>query len=86
MLPVQVSWPTGFRKRITCPTITAQWGMGVPGLRADFASRPYGAFWADMVYASRRTNTSAFTLWVFSAQDQGESTFVIDARRSRFGT
>ena len=46
---------------------------------------PYGAFWADMVYSSRRTNTSAFTLWVFSAEDQGESTFVIDARRSRFG-
>ena len=38
-----------------------------------------------MVYASQRTNTGPFTLWVFSEEEQGESAFVIDARRSRFG-
>ncbi len=51
----------------------------------DFRVVPYGAFWADMVYGSRRTNTGAYTLWVFSREDQGEGSFVVDARRSRFG-
>lgn len=46
---------------------------------------PYGAFWADMIYATERTNPGPFTLFVHSQQSQGEDAFTIDARRSRFG-
>lgn len=46
---------------------------------------PYGAFWADIVYATQRTNAGPFTLWVFSEEEQGEPAFAVDARRSRFG-
>ncbi len=46
---------------------------------------PYGAFWSDVVYATERTNTGPFTLWVFSEEEQGEPAFAADARRSRFG-
>ncbi len=47
--------------------------------------RPYGAFWADMIYATHRTEPGAFTLFVFSPEQQGESVFAIDARRTRLG-
>jgi len=53
--------------------------------KGKFSIMPYGAFWADMVYATQRTNPGAFTFFVFSEQTQGESAFTIDARRSRFG-
>lgn len=46
---------------------------------------PYGAIWADAVYATQRTNPGAFTLWVLSSERQGEDAFSLDARRSRFG-
>jgi hypothetical protein len=46
---------------------------------------PYGAFWADMVYASERTNPGEYTLFVFSRQQHGEDAFTIDARRTRLG-
>jgi hypothetical protein len=38
-----------------------------------------------MIYASDRTDTGPFTLYVFSRDDQGEATFTIDARRTRLG-
>ncbi len=47
---------------------------------------PFGAFWGDMIYQTERTNVGAYTLWVPSAEDQGEDAFYIDVRRSRFGT
>jgi hypothetical protein len=53
--------------------------------KGNFKITPYGAFWADMLYASERTNPGAFSLYVFSEELQGEDTFTIDARRSRFG-
>ncbi len=46
---------------------------------------PYGILWTDMIYASSRTYPSMFVLWIESEQTHGESSFVIDARRSRVG-
>ena len=46
---------------------------------------PYGAFWADMVYATERTNPGPFTFYVLSRDEGGEDALTIDARRSRFG-
>ena len=51
----------------------------------EFKVSPYGAFWADMIYATERTNPGAGTLYVFSPETHGEDAFTIDARRSRFG-
>lgn len=53
--------------------------------KAGFQIMPYGAFWADMVFATQRTAPGAFTLFVFSPEEQGEGAFVIDARRTRLG-
>lgn len=46
---------------------------------------PYGRLWADMIYSDSRTSPGDFILWIDSPDDQGEETFVIDARRSRIG-
>jgi hypothetical protein len=53
--------------------------------KGDFRIVPYGYFWADMIYATRRTNPDAFTVFVFSKEEEGEPEFNTDARRSRFG-
>jgi hypothetical protein len=53
--------------------------------KSGFSIVPYGAFWADMIYATERTNPGAFTFFVLSEERQGEDTLTIDARRSRFG-
>jgi hypothetical protein len=60
-------------------------GQHAPWLFGEFRVRPYGAFWADMVYATQRTFPGAYSLFVFSEDDQDEAGFAIDARRSRFG-
>ena len=52
---------------------------------SGFRITPYGAFWADMIYNSQRTFTSAYTLFVFPEETQGEPTFTIDVRRTRLG-
>ncbi|MGM0486578.1 MAG: hypothetical protein ACQESR_07425 [Planctomycetota bacterium] len=46
---------------------------------------PYGRLWADMIYSSSRATPGDYILWIDSPDDQGEETFVIDARRSRVG-
>ncbi len=46
---------------------------------------PYGAFWADMIYNTQRTFTSAYTLFAFSEDIENEATYTIDARRTRVG-
>jgi hypothetical protein len=51
----------------------------------EFSAKPYGILWSDMLLASSRTVPGPFVLWVASRQEQGESTFDIDARRSRIG-
>lgn len=53
--------------------------------KGDFKVVPYGAFWGDLIYATERTTPGAYTLWVNSAQTDGEDEFIVDARRSRFG-
>ena len=58
---------------------TAGWKQG------GFRIVPYGSFWADMIYATERTNPGAFTFFVPSEELQGEDAFTIDVRRSRFG-
>lgn len=57
-----------------------------PGIPlAQFRLVPYGALWGDVVYATERTNTGPFTLFVFSAEQQGEEMFQLDVRRTRLG-
>ncbi|MFO0915852.1 MAG: hypothetical protein U0795_23035 [Pirellulales bacterium] len=53
--------------------------------KGDFTLTPYGAFWSDMIYATKRINPGAYILWVYSEQEQGESMFTYDARRSQLG-
>jgi hypothetical protein len=53
--------------------------------KGDFRIVPYGVLWADMVYATSRTNPGSYTLYVFSADEHGENAFAIDARRTRLG-
>jgi hypothetical protein len=60
-------------------------GKEPPWLFGNLRVSPYGVFWADMVYATQRTNPGAFSLFVFSEEEQGEDAFTIDARRTRFG-
>ena len=53
--------------------------------KGPFTIKPYGWLWANMLYATHRTVPGEFTFWVASEEDQGESAFIIDARRTRFG-
>jgi hypothetical protein len=46
---------------------------------------PYGRLWGSVAYDTERTAPRRFTLWVNSRDDQGESAFVIDTRRTRLG-
>ena len=51
----------------------------------DFKVQPYGILWGDMIYSTSRAVPGPFVLWIASEEDQGESTFIVDARRSRVG-
>jgi hypothetical protein len=53
--------------------------------KGDFKIVPYGALWADMIYATERTYPGYYTLWVPSAQLEGEDAFEVDCRRTRLG-
>ena len=53
--------------------------------KGDFRIVPYGALWADMIYATERTTPGSYTIYVPSREVEGENAFIIDARRSRFG-
>jgi hypothetical protein len=53
--------------------------------KGGFRIVPYGAFWADMIYQTERTEPGAFTLFVLSPEQDGEDAFIIDARRTRLG-
>ena len=69
--------------------ITAGYAISLddePGIRTGkFRVVPYGSLWANMAYATQRTASNSFTLYVFSEEQQGEDAFHTDARRSRFG-
>ena len=53
--------------------------------KGDFTITPYGYLWAAMAYETERTNNGDYTFYVFSAQDQGEPTFHVDAKSTRIG-
>ncbi|MEO2049729.1 MAG: hypothetical protein ABGX16_24480 [Pirellulales bacterium] len=55
------------------------WSLG------GFQVTPYGAFWADMIYQTRRTTPGHFTLYVPSREVQGENASYVDMRRTRLG-
>jgi hypothetical protein len=53
--------------------------------KGDFSITPYGYLWAAMTYETERSNNGDFTYYVYSAQDQGEPTFHVDAKSTRIG-
>jgi hypothetical protein len=53
--------------------------------KGDFRIVPYGYLWADMFYETERVYPTGYTLWVLSAENNGEDAFVVDARRTRLG-
>lgn len=53
--------------------------------KGDFRIVPYGSLWGSAIYATERTYPGPYTLWVYSPDDHGEDTFVIDTRRTRMG-
>jgi hypothetical protein len=53
--------------------------------KGDFRIVPYGYLWANMVYATEKTNPGSYTLYVESASNRGESEFLVDGRNTRLG-
>ena len=53
--------------------------------KGEFKIVPYGFLWTSMVSETGRTNPGSYTVWVPSGDDQGESAFFLDARRTRLG-
>ncbi|MCC6125183.1 MAG: hypothetical protein IT426_09495 [Pirellulales bacterium] len=53
--------------------------------KGDFTITPYGFLWGNIVYETERSNTGDYTLWVFSAQREGEPTFHVDGKNTRLG-
>ncbi len=53
--------------------------------KGDFRVVPYGFLWANVAYETERSNAGDFTLYVFSAEDQGEDAFHVNARATRLG-
>ncbi|MDY0166239.1 MAG: hypothetical protein RBS80_06820 [Thermoguttaceae bacterium] len=53
--------------------------------KGDFRIVPYGAFWADAIYQTERTNPGSYTTFVPSREVEGENAFIVDARRTRLG-
>ena len=53
--------------------------------KGDFKIVPYGSLWGSAIYATERSFPGPYTLYVFSADEEGDDTFVIDTRRTRLG-
>lgn len=53
--------------------------------KGDFKIVPYGFLWTSMISETSRTTPGSYTVWVPSADDQGESAFFLDPRRTRLG-
>jgi hypothetical protein len=83
--PALADVPSPDETSVTEPVIQAALAKPAWEPKSPFRVVPYGAFWADAIYASRRVNPGAFTLWVEPEQREGEGAFALDARRSRFG-
>jgi len=67
------------RPEIAAEAKKAAWSKG------DFKIVPYGFLWTSIVSETTRTNPGSYTVWVPSADDQGESAFFLDPRRTRLG-
>jgi len=46
---------------------------------------PYGIGWLNVAYDTSRSTTGPFVLFIDSADDEGEASFNVDARSTRFG-
>ncbi len=67
------------RPEIAAEAKKAAWSKG------DFKIVPYGFLWTSMVSQTSRTTPGSYTVWVPTADDQGESAFFLDPRRTRLG-
>ena len=46
--------------------------------KGDYKIVPYGIIWGSSIYHSQRTFPGAFTMYVFSDEQEDEDTFVIE--------
>ena len=46
---------------------------------------PYARLWGSVAYDTERTTPRRFALWTYAPEQEGESQFVIDTRRTRLG-
>ena len=53
--------------------------------KGDFSITPYGYLWGATVYETERSNNGDYTYYVYSAQDQGQPTYHVDAKSTRIG-
>lgn len=53
--------------------------------KGDHKIIPYGSLRGSTLYTTSRTSPGAYTLFVFSPDDEGEDTFEVDTRRTRVG-
>lgn len=73
-------WPAYSRSAESADALAGSgWQVG------QFRVTPYGSFWGDLVYASRRTFPGAYSLWVSSPDVEGEPAVTLDIRRTRLG-
>ncbi len=53
--------------------------------KGDYKIVPYGSLRGSAAYETERTFPGAYTLFVPSADDEGEDAFIVDTRRTRIG-
>jgi hypothetical protein len=70
--------------------LSSEPGNTIPAMNLSTAENAiriqhYGSLWANIYYASSRTEPGSFTLWGLSEQVGGESSLDLDVRRTRLG-
>lgn len=63
----------------------AFWGESLAWRKGQYSLVPYGIGWFNMAYDTSRATTGPFVLFIDSADDEGEASFSVDARSTRFG-
>ncbi|HEY4759676.1 MAG TPA: hypothetical protein VIH42_03770 [Thermoguttaceae bacterium] len=53
--------------------------------KGDFTITPYGYLWGATTFETEHSNNGDFTYYVFSAEDQGQPTWHVDAKSTRIG-
>ncbi len=94
-LPGAMTTPASLSRSVTVPTAEQADYISRTEFRAqmkklawtkgDCRVVPYGILWGNMVGATARTTPGSYTLYVPSAEDQGEGQFVVDGRTTRMG-